>query len=79
MSRKYKFWDNQRMYFISFATVNWIDVFTRDEYKDEMIKSWQFCKEKKGLNIYAWPRLLSGCQAILHSLLAAIITQLKIT
>ncbi len=42
------------MYFISFATVNWIDVFTRNEYKDEIIKSWQYCQEKKGLNIFAW-------------------------
>ena len=35
MSRKYKFWDSQKMYFISFATVYWIDVFIRNEYKDE--------------------------------------------
>ncbi|MEO6355981.1 MAG: transposase, partial [Ferruginibacter sp.] len=38
----------------SFATVNWIDLFTRNEYKDELIKSWQHCQEKKGLEIYAW-------------------------
>jgi len=31
MSRKYKFWDSQRIYFISFATVYWIDVLTRNE------------------------------------------------
>lgn len=42
------------MYFISFATVHWIDVFTRNEYKDELIKCWQYCQEKKGLEIYAW-------------------------
>ena len=42
------------MYFISFATVHWIDVFTRNEYKDELIKCWQHCQEKKGLEIYAW-------------------------
>ena len=54
MSRKYKFWDNHGMYFISFATVHWIDVFTRNEYKDELIKCWQYCQEKKGLEIYAW-------------------------
>jgi hypothetical protein len=32
MSRKYKFADKSGAYFISFATVNWIDVFTRDAY-----------------------------------------------
>lgn len=54
MSRKYKFWDSNKMYFISFATVNWIDVFTRNEYKDELIKSFQYCQQNKGLEIYAW-------------------------
>lgn len=51
MSRKYKFWDSNSMYFISFAIVNWIDVFKRNEYKDELIKSWQHCQQKKGLEI----------------------------
>lgn len=30
MSRKYKFGEKSGAYFISFATVSWIDVFTRD-------------------------------------------------
>ena len=49
MSGKYKFWDSNRMYFISFATVNRIDVFIRNEDKDEIIKSWQHCQQKKRL------------------------------
>jgi len=32
MSRKYKFAESIGAYFISFATVYWIDVFTRDIY-----------------------------------------------
>ena len=32
MSRKYKFHEKNGAYFVSFATVNWIDVFTRDIY-----------------------------------------------
>ena len=32
MSRKYKFGESTGAYFISFATVYWIDVFTRDFY-----------------------------------------------
>jgi putative transposase len=54
MSRKYKFWDSDKIYFISFATVNWVDVFIRNEYKDEVIKCWEFCQTQKGLEIYAW-------------------------
>jgi hypothetical protein len=29
MSRKYKFLNKEGLYFVSFAPVNWIDVFTR--------------------------------------------------
>ena len=55
------------MYFISFATVNWIDVFTRKEYKDEILKSWQHCQQKKGLEIYAWCIMPSHVHMIISS------------
>ncbi|SFH08170.1 hypothetical protein [Pontibacter chinhatensis] len=32
MSRKYKFHNKEGLYFVSFAVVYWIDVFTREEY-----------------------------------------------
>ncbi len=51
MSRKYKFGDSDKLYFISFAVVNWIDVFVRKEYKDVVIESWKYCQANKGLEI----------------------------
>lgn len=54
MSRKYKFRDNDKLYFVSFSVVYWIDVFTRNEYKDVLIESLKFCSEKKGLEVYAY-------------------------
>ena len=39
MSRKYKFGEATGAYFISFATVYWIDVFTRLAYFDSIIES----------------------------------------
>jgi len=38
MSRKYKFHDNDNLYFISFATVYWIDI--REEYSQIILDSW---------------------------------------
>jgi hypothetical protein len=32
MSRKYKFHNKSGMYFVSFATINWIDLFVRECY-----------------------------------------------
>ncbi len=65
MSRKYKFHDNDKLYFISFAVVYWIDVFIREEYKQELIKSWNYCMEHKGLQIYGWCIMTSHVHMII--------------
>ena len=67
MSRKYKFHDNDKLYFISFATVNWIDVFIREEYMKIVLDSWKFCQEKKGLEIYGWCIMPSHVHMIIGS------------
>jgi len=32
MSRKYKMLNPEGIYFVSFATINWIDIFVRQQY-----------------------------------------------
>ncbi len=54
MSRKFKFHDPDSIYFISFATIHWISLFIRLEYKLIMLESWRYCQKEKGLDIYAW-------------------------
>ena len=49
----YKITDPGAMYFVSFAVVGWVDVFTRKDYRDVVIESLKFCQEKKGLMLYA--------------------------
>jgi len=49
MSRAYKMTDPEGLYFITFSTVEWIDVFTRQEYRDILIDSLDFCIKEKGL------------------------------
>ena len=49
MSRNYKFLNPEGLYFISFAVVGWLDVFTRNEYKDLFLESVRFCQKEKGL------------------------------
>jgi REP-associated tyrosine transposase len=67
MSRKYKFHDNDKLYFISFATVYWIDVFVREEYFKVIIDSWRHCQEMKGLEIYGWCIMPSHVHMIIGS------------
>jgi len=54
MSRNYKFYNPEGLYFVSFAVVDWIDVFIRKEYKDVLIESLSFCQRNKGMEIIAW-------------------------
>lgn len=54
MSRNYKFHNPAGLYFVSFAVIDWIDVFTRNEYKDIIIDSLTFCQKQKGMEIIAW-------------------------
>lgn len=67
MGRKYKFYDSSNLYFVSFATVNWIDVFTRRLYSDILVESLKYCVEHKGLNLYAWCIMTNHVHLIINS------------
>src|SRR5687768_2072533 len=54
MSRKYKFQDQDKLYFVSFAVVYWIDLFIRNDYKNILINSWDHCIKHKGMNLYGY-------------------------
>jgi len=54
MSRNYKFHNPEGIYFVSFAVVNWLDVFTNNKYKDILVESLTFCQKNKGMEIIAY-------------------------
>ena len=54
MSRNYKFHNPEGLYFVSFAVVEWLDVFTRNKYKDILLQSLSYCQKEKGMEIIAW-------------------------
>lgn len=49
MSRNYKFNNPEAAYFVSFAVVERLDAFTKNEYKNILIDSLQFCQKEKGM------------------------------
>ena len=67
MSRKYKFGESTGAYFISFATVYWIDVFTRDIYFSVIIESLDYCRKNKGMEIYGYCIMPSHVHLIFRS------------
>jgi REP element-mobilizing transposase RayT len=68
MSRNYKFYNPEGLYFVSFAVVGWLDVFTRNEYKDLVLESLEFCQKNKGMEIHAWCIMTNHVHLIFRSL-----------
>jgi len=54
MSRKYKIRDQDKLYFVTFTVIAWLDVFTRQEYRDIFLDSLRYCQKHKGLEVCAY-------------------------
>lgn len=67
MSRKYKFYEKTDLYFVTYVIVNWIDVFTRDIYREVLLDSWNYCVKNKGLRIFAWCIMTNHVHMIISS------------
>ena len=46
MSRNFKFYKPESIYFVSFAVVGWLDVFTRNEYIDFFFRKFRVLSKK---------------------------------
>jgi REP element-mobilizing transposase RayT len=67
MSRNYKFHNPGGAYFVSFAVVEWIDVFTRNEYKDILLESLSFSQQNKAMEVFAWCIMTSHVHLVFRS------------
>ena len=50
----YKIRNQEGLHFITFAVVEWVDVFTRQQYRDIVVESLKYCIDNKGLQLHAW-------------------------
>jgi len=67
MSRNYKFLNPEGLYFVSFATVFWIDVFVRRLYFECLVKNLNYCVANKGMELYAWCIMPSHIHLVFRS------------
>jgi REP element-mobilizing transposase RayT len=67
MSKKYKFLNNEKPYFVTFTITNWIDVFTRNEYKDIFLDAVRYCQQNKDLIVFAWVIMTNHVHMIVGS------------
>ncbi len=54
MSKKYRFTDKCGVYFTTSTVVGWLDVFTRDVYREILLESIRYCQRNQGLSVHAW-------------------------
>ncbi len=55
------------VFFVTLSVINWIDVFTRNIYKDFIIDNLAYCQKNKGLEIYSYVLMTNHLHLILRS------------
>lgn len=76
----YKIREQFGVHFITFATVQWVDVFSRPCYTDIFLDSLRYCAREKGLRMHAWCLMSNHVHFIVsaeHGNLSDILRDLK--
>jgi putative transposase len=68
MRNRYRVNDDNAAHFITSTIVEWLPVFTTQGCCDILVRSFQYCREHKGLRIYAWVILDNHFHAIVSGL-----------
>jgi REP element-mobilizing transposase RayT len=50
----YHIGDQNAVHFITLTVIQWVDVFSRQEYCKVIVKSLNYCVREKGLKVHAW-------------------------
>lgn len=66
-TKGYKIEDQYGMYFVTFTVVGWVDLFTRKECVDILLRSLKYCQEHKGLEISAYVIMSSHLHLIINA------------
>ncbi len=67
MSEAYQITDPGAPYFMTFQIVDWVDLFTRQTYRDIFLDSLSFCRSQKGLQVYGYVVMSNHVHVILRA------------
>lgn len=67
MSDGYQIKNQEGLYFITCQVVGWVDVFSRQKYRDFIIDSLKFCQANKDLIIYSYVIMTNHVHLIIRS------------
>jgi putative transposase len=67
---------SKRYYFLTFTVVEWVDVFTRLDYKEIIVDSLNYCIEHKNLECFGWVLMTNHMHLIVRSIKPARISDI---
>jgi putative transposase len=67
MAFSYQILDQGAVHFVTFTVHQWVDVFTRDIYREKITESLRHCQIHKGLEIFSWVLMTNHCHLILRA------------
>ena len=67
MSTGYQIHEQDELHYVTFQIVRWIDIFTRQVYRDIIIDNLRFCQQNKGLEIYAFVVMSNHIHLLIRS------------
>ncbi len=63
----YQIRDQSAKHFLTFQVVDWVDIFTRQIYRDIILESFEFCRKEKGLLLNGYVIMSNHVHAIVQS------------
>ena len=69
MSERYKIRDQHGLTYLTCSITGWVDLFSRQVYRDIVLQSWRYCQLNKGFQLHAYAfmpshiHLIASCRA----------------
>ena len=63
----YKIRDQSKPHYVTFTVVDWVDIFTRQIYRDLIVENLSFCIKEKGLVVFGYVIMSNHMHLIIQS------------
>jgi len=67
MTTGYQIKDQEALYYLTFQVVGWVDIFSRQSYRDIIIDNLRYCQQNKNLAIFAYVVMSNHLHIMLQS------------
>lgn len=67
MSTGYQIYNQHGYYFLTFQVVGWVDIFTREDYRQVLMEAFSYCIHNKGLRVHAYVVMSNHVHCILSA------------